>query len=204
MVSTEQSHPEAVTLRERKKQHTRRALHDAARQLIERQGLDGTTIEQICAAVDVSPRTFFNYFPSKAAAALNLPDTAISAETIARFRSAEGDVVPALCELIGASADHSIDRAQMKALITQRPELFPAFTQWMGAVREQFIQLAQERTSSSDVAAAAVALVMTGFGLLVHDASISDAPATVRLLAAVDKIVAVRDAPLVASQAPEE
>ncbi len=33
--------------------------------LIQKQGYDKTTIEQIAAAVEVSPSTFFNYFPSK-------------------------------------------------------------------------------------------------------------------------------------------
>ncbi|MBS1696933.1 MAG: TetR family transcriptional regulator, partial [Actinobacteria bacterium] len=45
---------EAGGRRERKKQQTRQALHEAALRLVEDQGLDGTTIEQICQAVDVS------------------------------------------------------------------------------------------------------------------------------------------------------
>ena len=57
-------------LRERKKQQTRVALHEAAYRLVQEQGLEGTTIDQICLEADVSSRTFFNYYPSKAAAAL--------------------------------------------------------------------------------------------------------------------------------------
>ena len=59
------STPNAQGLRERKKQKTREAIQREAMRLIGKQGYDQTTIEQIAAAVEISPSTFFNYFPSK-------------------------------------------------------------------------------------------------------------------------------------------
>lgn len=68
---------QTLGLRERKKQRTRATLIDAAVELCNGQGFDGTTVEQIAASADVSPRTFSRYFPTKDAIALALVDEII-------------------------------------------------------------------------------------------------------------------------------
>jgi AcrR family transcriptional regulator len=56
--------------RERKKNATRESIHETALTLTEELGLTGVTVEAITERADVSPRTFFNYFPSKVHAVL--------------------------------------------------------------------------------------------------------------------------------------
>jgi AcrR family transcriptional regulator len=52
-------------LRERKKAKTRAAIQEHALRLFREQGYTATTVEQIAAAAEISPSTFFRYFPTK-------------------------------------------------------------------------------------------------------------------------------------------
>lgn len=52
-------------LRERKKARTRAAVQRHALRLFSEQGFDQTTVNQIADAAEISPSTFFRYFPTK-------------------------------------------------------------------------------------------------------------------------------------------
>ena len=57
--------PRPTGLRERKKAKTRAAIREHAVRLFRDQGYQATTVEQIAAAAEISPATFFRYFPTK-------------------------------------------------------------------------------------------------------------------------------------------
>jgi AcrR family transcriptional regulator len=60
-----QSDRPQLSLRERKKAKTRAAIQRHALRLFREQGYEATTVEQIADAAEVSPSTFFRYFPTK-------------------------------------------------------------------------------------------------------------------------------------------
>jgi len=61
---------EPMSLRERKKLKTRRQLLAVSQRLFAEQGYGETTLEQICAEVEIRPQTLLRYFESKAHLAL--------------------------------------------------------------------------------------------------------------------------------------
>lgn len=72
-------------LRERKRLATRHAIQLAALELTQERGFDRVTVDEISHAANVSPRTFFNYFPSKEAAVIGEWSVLPSDAAVERF-----------------------------------------------------------------------------------------------------------------------
>lgn len=99
--------PARTGLRERKRLATRRAIEFAVLSLTVQRGVDKVTIEDISAAADVSPRTFFNYFSSKDEALVGgLPQ--VSAVEAATFVASRAPVIEGLRELFAVATEESL------------------------------------------------------------------------------------------------
>ncbi|WP_210507125.1 TetR/AcrR family transcriptional regulator [Naasia sp. SYSU D00057] len=170
---------ESTGLRERKKQLTWQAIHAAALRLVSDQGLDGVTVEEICAAADVSPRTFFNYFPSKGAAALGLPPTSVGDEARERFRTGQEPLLDAVCLLVATTSRIVSDRDARKALVRREPDLMATWLRWLGGLRKELTTVVAERVEER-TASRAVTLVMGALVETVRDGR----PATIEEFAA--------------------
>jgi AcrR family transcriptional regulator len=148
-----------VSLRERKKAATRKAIHEVAIRLVSEQGPDGFTVEEVCAAADVSQRTFFNYYPTKIAAAFDLLVSEISLDSREQFLTSKKALVSDVCDLVARSVSIPADYPKLKRLMQERPELALFFWKQMGARRQPVIDLIEERTTDRHTAELAFSLV---------------------------------------------
>jgi AcrR family transcriptional regulator len=153
-----------TSLRERKKQATRQAIHETALRLVEERGLDGVTIEEICTEVGVSPRTFFNYYPTKVAAAFDLLNVELSTELAQQFVTSDGNLISDLCDLVAASVNVPTDYPRIKRLLRENPELSIAFWQQMNLRRQPIRDLLEQRIGDSQIAGMAFGVVMLAIG----------------------------------------
>jgi AcrR family transcriptional regulator len=104
----------SLGLRERKKSQTRRAIRREAFRLFEEQGYANTTIEQIAAAAEVSPRTFYRYFGVKEALLLSYDHIPPIVEAFAeapRDLTIIGAYRYAVAEVFGSLSDDERDDA---------------------------------------------------------------------------------------------
>ncbi|MET9593285.1 TetR family transcriptional regulator [Streptomyces sp. NPDC006516] len=104
-------------LRERKKQATRNAIAEAAVRLAAEHGVENVTVEAISEAAGVSPRTFFNYFPSHDDAFV-LIDDEVGERIRESVRRAPAGLAPldAVREAFVAELDGFEDRQELWAL----------------------------------------------------------------------------------------
>jgi AcrR family transcriptional regulator len=120
--------PPKTGLAARKKERTRRQLAEAAAELFYERGYAATTVDDIVAAVDVSPRTFFRYFPTKedlvvalGATSLDLFLEALRGRPLGE--SLQAAVVAAVDQTLASGWEDTTRVRSFLALIRETPQL---------------------------------------------------------------------------------
>src|SRR4051812_10632314 len=109
------------SLRERKRERTRQAIVDAAVDLFERHGYEGTTIADIAAAAEIGTRTFFSYFASKEELLFPESDVRVAAAVAAVAARKPGDrPADLLVRALRDVNENSIEMASPTALLRMR------------------------------------------------------------------------------------
>lgn len=144
----------ATGLRERKKERTRRAIADVALDLFESRGYGQTTVDDIAAAADVSPRTFFRYFASKDEAVFERADDVREAFTA--LLSSRPDDEPLLVSLreIGNAliSRELVDEARLRrllVLIQAEPALRSRYNQLIDLIEGELTVWAADRLGAA-------------------------------------------------------
>ncbi|WP_328320439.1 acyl-CoA-like ligand-binding transcription factor [Streptomyces sp. NBC_00388] len=129
------SAPPAPGLRERKKLKTRQAIRREAYRLFAEHGYAATTVERIAGAAEVSPSTFFRYFPTKEDVVLD-DEYAPMVSAALRSRPAGEPVVDAIRHALTGSLAGLLDADREELLFRIRLALtVPAIR--IRAVEEQ-------------------------------------------------------------------
>jgi AcrR family transcriptional regulator len=160
-------------LRERKKAKTRAAIREAAMTLFERQGYAATTVEQVAEAAEVSPSTFFRYFPTKEDVVLTDDWDPLIADAI-RAQPPEASAADAMLAGVKAVVEGTTpeDRAaehRRQQLFQAVPELRARYMQQLTAAIDLFAAVLAERAglAEPDLACRAVAGAMIGVAMAV-------------------------------------
>jgi len=139
----------ALGRRERRKLEVRTRVVIAARALFEEKGFEATTVDEIAAAADVAPATFFNHFQSKQALLGVMAEVVLDyLEALTRAHLAgEGNSARRLRTFVTAAADEILASRGMARLVLLEfiRHANPDEPQpYLGRIHEPFVALIEE------------------------------------------------------------
>lgn len=142
--------PSTLSLRERKRAASQAAIERAAITLALEHGYANVTVDMICDASLVSPRTFFNYFGSKEGVILGTPPELPPEAAIQRFVSSPrgeilGDFMAMFAEsFVDQEPDRELQRARYE-LIARTPELAERRTIMISRLEDRYVEIVLDR-----------------------------------------------------------
>src|SRR6476661_8954011 len=142
-----------ASLRERQKDETWAAIHEAASAAALEGGLASTTVEAVAERAGISRRTFFNYFPTKEDAILGLREPVLAGEAVAAFRAGRRTAVGDAAHLM-AAAMGGMTASRMRNVLMAVPELTTRLKEHVTEVQQIVEPLIAERLAGRPVEAA--------------------------------------------------
>jgi AcrR family transcriptional regulator len=142
------------TLRKHARRAIRSALSEAAQELFVKQGYEATTVDDIAAAANISPRSFFRYFASKDEIVIGNHERQ-SDELAAALSSRPIDepVWDALRRTFDVAVHYYADArrleraAAMLSIITSNPTLHASYLEKQERIQQRLIDLLCERAA---------------------------------------------------------
>ncbi|MFC3577004.1 TetR family transcriptional regulator [Streptomyces yaanensis] len=118
-MTTHETSAAPLGLRERKKQKTRERIRREAYSLFAQHGYEATTVDQIADAAEVSPSTFFRYFPTKEDVVMQDEYDPALAEAL-RARPADEPIVDAIVNSLRGPMGEMLQRDRDALLLRTR------------------------------------------------------------------------------------
>jgi len=165
-------------LRVRKQRATRETIHRVAVRRALAEGPDVVTVAEISTEAGVSPRTFFNYFPSKEDAILGFHEGLPAEDDLHAFAQSDGtdllrDLLNLIRDVFSSSPTEHDSMRDRRMLLQQQPQLLQRQMARVFAVEQRIIPAVAERMRThsqfrdlADHAAAAQMLVMMATSII--------------------------------------
>lgn len=159
----------------------------AALEVAERDGVQATTVDEICRVAGCSRRTFFHHYPSREAALLGSALPTVRAESVTRYLAEQIPILTGAIDLVDIPEEmrpssplgarrYALLRTSPQLQAAARDRMTPAATAVLAAVTAKIAQLPsidrdQTRLIAEAVTTIAAALIETAYSERTNDPS---------------------------------